>query len=159
MRYPWRGRVLHFERERAWKCVIAGSVRHSGIDRLDDRAAWRPGRMFTVVDHMLKRAAHALEVGDTGLDLRQSGTRDTTNGTPVGTVLQFQKFTDLLEGEAEFLRAADEAQPRRIGRAVAANAAVLPHRLRQQTAPLVVTDGLHADGRAARERTDSHRIP
>ena len=86
--------------------------------------------MFAVVDDVAQGTTHPLQVGHSGLDLREAGARDAANRTTVRAVLQFEQFADLLERETEFLRSTDEPQAGRVRRAVATNASETPRRLR-----------------------------
>src|SRR5512137_2220513 len=105
LRFALTAEIRRTQRERR-----ARSLNATAIDRLDDRAARGVRPMFAILDHMLERSPHALEIGDPRLDLREAGPRDPADRTPVGPVLQLQQFADFLEREAEFLRAADEAK-------------------------------------------------
>src|SRR5262249_59455973 len=71
-------------------------------------------------------------------------------------VAQLQQFLDLVEAEAEVLRALDEADHanRFVGKLAIARFA--PRRLRDQPAPLVVAKGLYVDARLLGGRTGLH---
>ncbi len=111
---------------------------------------------FAVVQHVRERVLHARQVGDARADLREPRGGDAPDRAPVGAVLERQQRTDLLEREAEFLRAADEPDARGLHRAVTAHAAVLARWLLEQAAALVIAHRLHAHAGRRGQRTDGH---
>jgi len=65
--------------------------------------------MLALDDQVLENPLHAAQVGELVLDLRQPVGRDVADRSAVGAVLEVEQLGNIVEREAEFLRALDEA--------------------------------------------------
>jgi len=83
----------------------------------------------------------ALQVGELLADIGQFLLAQRTRLPAMRAVFQLQQLADFVEGESEFLRVADEAQPLDMILGVAPDAARRARRLADQPTALVVADG------------------
>ncbi|CAA0016801.1 Uncharacterised protein [Klebsiella pneumoniae] len=109
---------------------------------MDDRAVALHCTRIALAQQCRERLAHRRQVGLLGFDGRQLVRGQFARfGTGMGLV-EFEQAADLFQCEAQCLRPLDEAHALDRGGIVAAISVGRLVRLRHQTAPLVVADGL-----------------
>src|SRR5262249_24640649 len=132
-------------------------LRRAAVERFDDRAFER-GALLAALQQVGERLLHRLQLADLLIDLPGPPPGDGADAGAIAAavVAQLQQLLDLVEAEAEALRALDEADHanRFVGKLAIARFA--PRRLRDQPAPLVVAKGLYVDARLLGGRTGLH---
>jgi hypothetical protein len=134
-------------------CWASSSAKCRPRKQVDDPAN-RTEAGLAFADRPGKDAFHCLKVGDLCADIRHMRRREAlrfgARGCPTPW-RQSQQFTNILQGEAELARSANEVQPGHIVGSIAPKPAALAPRLRQQANPLVVADGLDRAVAVSRE--------
>src|SRR5690606_21832095 len=112
------------------------------------------------VDHAFELRGHPLQVAEPGLDVLQ-----VPMGKPVDILArqsvilgQAQQAADLLQGEAQFASAADEAQSIRVGGPIVAISARRARRGWQQADALVIAHGFGMASAACRDLSNLHGL-
>src|SRR5512146_942072 len=106
----------------------------------------------------LQRALHGLQLGDALVELLDVRERERLYlaAGPALVAPQTQELLDLLDGESEVARLADEAQGMHVGRRVSPVAGICPHRLLNESDSLVVADHLRRHSRMPGRLSDVH---
>jgi hypothetical protein len=125
-------------------------ISHYGLyDRTRGAAA-----LSAMLEQMAKGPLHATQVFEPGPDLGKPCGRNLLDSSTVGTILEREQSSNLLQRKAQVLSTLDEAYPGHMVAVVSAIASNALCGLWNQTAALVISDGFNAHGRGLRGSAD-----
>lgn len=117
----------------------------------DERTAYFAGIAMTLVNQCSQYLLDSAKLCKSLSNHREFPSAESLRLAAVSAIFESKQISNLLKAESQSLRLSDKAQPAGMSLRVPPDTAQRPDRLADQTATLVIANGLHVDARVFRK--------